>query len=386
MFSKTKLIDLKQYLREYANFLGLPMFGIASPEPLLNLEEVLERRRDEGLESPFERKWQPKVRCRPDTILPSVRSIVCVGMPYFPTAPGSFSLPEASPIPWGIARFARGQDYHYVLKDKLELLADYLRSATNLEFEYVAGVDSIPLVERAFAYRAGLGWYGKNNLLINPQYGSWFVLGELLTNIPFDPDEPLESNCGDCEMCVKACPTEALTSLHSLDTRKCISCLTQSKQNVPVELLDKIGLSVFGCDICQEVCPWNRIVSGENKRNELTGANEVTEGKDAVEANPASKKSPAVNVDDSAAWDALSRLFFMSDGEFRDLYGALGFGWAGRELLRRNGALAIGNNGREQYIPALEAGLKSSSAQVHECSEWALLSLKRNKFRQYQSK
>lgn len=377
MFSKTKLIDLKQDLKEYANLLGLPIFGISSPEPLLNLEDVLERRRDEGLESHFERKWQPKERCWPETILPSVKSIVCVGMPYYPIDPGSYRLPEASPIPWGIARFARGQDYHYVLKEKLELLADYLRSATNCEFEYVAGVDSIPLVERAFAYRAGLGWYGKNNLLINPRYGSWFVLGELLTNIPFAPDGPLESNCGSCEMCVKACPTAALISPHSLDTRKCISCLTQSKQNVPVELLDKVSLSVFGCDICQEVCPWNQIASGENKRNELTRANGVTEGKDAVEPDPASKKSPAVNVDDSAAWDALSRLFFMSDGEFRDLYGALGFGWAGRELLRRNGALAIGSNGMEPYIPALEEGSRSSSAQVRECSEWALLSLKK---------
>jgi len=252
MVNKLNLRIIKQRAKEYAKDIGLPIFGVASPEPLSHLRVLLEKRKREGLESPFEKRWQTEVRCRPDFLLSSVKSIICVGLPYYPSSAG-----EVQPL-WGISRHAWGRDYHLVLKEKLELLGDFLRSLTGAGFEYKTVVDSVPLVERALAHRAGLGWYGKNNLLINPYYGSWFVLGELLTNLELEPDAPLDKNCGSCEICLKACPTGALLAPYQLDARRCVSCLTQSKDDVPPGLREKVGRSVYGCDICQEVCPVNR--------------------------------------------------------------------------------------------------------------------------------
>ncbi|MGI6554247.1 MAG: tRNA epoxyqueuosine(34) reductase QueG [Bacillota bacterium] len=329
--------SVKERTRHYAEKIGLPLLGIASPEPLFHLYKLLEERKRDGLDSPFEKRWKPESRCRPDLLLPSVRSIICVGMPYY-----SQSIDNV-PSLWGVSRFARGRDYHMVLKEKLELLAEFLGDLTGPGFEYRAAVDSVPLVERALAHRAGLGWYGKNNLLINPDYGSWFVIGELLTNIPLEPDAGPEENCGDCELCLKACPTGALVEPYKIDAKKCLSCLTQVKEPVPAGLREKFGGSIFGCDICQEVCPKNRQLYGTGK-----------------------------NVETGNFTEFLTALFDISEIEFKGRYGTAGFAWVGTELLRRNAALVLGCKGKEEYIPVLAKALTSPSPQVRSHGAWAL--------------
>ena len=280
-------------------------------------------------------------------MLPSVKSVICVGMPYY-----SHSFDGLMPL-WGISRFARGIDYHVVLKEKLELLASFLVSYIGSRFEYRIAVDSVPLVERALAHRAGLGWYGKNNWLINPNYGSWFVIGELLTNVPLQPDSSLERDCGDCDLCLRACPTGALEEPYTINTNKCLSCLTQIKKSVPVGYRNKFRRSIFGCDICQEVCPVNR---------QLYGTGKFAEDQEAIES--------------------LKVLFNLTEKEFRQNYGATGFAWVGIELLQRNAVLALGCTGREEYVSVLAKALTSSSPLVRSHGAWALAQIGGKKSRE----
>lgn len=350
MDNEKDLAIIKRRLRGYAKELGLPIFGVASPEPIGSLVELLARRRQQGLESHFEKRWNPEARCRPDNILASVKSIICVGMPYYSTPGETSSL-------WGIARFARGRDYHIVLKDKLELLAVFLGSLTGPDFEYRTAVDSVPLVERALAYRAGLGWYGKNNLLINPDYGSWFVLGELFTNVSLEPDAPLDAHCGSCELCLKACPTGALIAPYQLDSRKCVSCITQKKGEVPVPLREKVSQTLLGCDVCQEVCPRNKAASA-CRNNGAEGA-ESLQGKDFP-------------------GDDLAALLHFTGPEFTERYGETGFAWA-KDLIQRNAVLALGCHGGAKYLSVLEDVLESGSPQVRAHAAWALAQIRGQK-------
>lgn len=337
MKKSTDAAELKSRIKQYAKKIGLPIFGVTSPEPLLHLKSLLEKRRNEGFESPFEKNWGIEARCRPSLLLPSVKSIICVGMPYHST-----SADSVRPL-WGVSRFAWGIDYHIELKDKLEVLAVFLRSATGPGFKYSAVVDSVPLVERALAHRAGLGWYGKNNLLINPEYGSLFVIGELLTNVPLEPDSSLEADCGECNLCLDACPTGALFNPYELNANKCISCLTQVKNTVPVNLRELTGKAVFGCDLCQEVCPRNmQMLSCSNENLQKSPINE------------------------------LAAVFDLTEREFRNRFGKTGFSWGGKELLQRNAALALGSDGSEENIYALGKALMISSPNVRSHAAWSL--------------
>lgn len=192
-------------------------------------------------------------RVDPATYLPGARSVICVALNYF-TEPLDVGLPAN---PGRIARYARGHDYHTFLKDRLYDLADWLReqwpgSVTR------CGTDAAPIMEKELAARAGLGWVGKNTLVINPQLGSWLLLGEVITTLSLAVDQPITDHCGTCTRCLDACPTQALTP-YVIDPRRCISYLTiESRGDVALELSEPIGDWLFGCDICQDVCPWNK--------------------------------------------------------------------------------------------------------------------------------
>lgn len=320
--------------------IGLPIFGVASPEPFSELEDLLKARRESGRESPFEKRWCEKTRCSPKLVFPEVRSVICVGLPYFqPDVYGASEEPR-----WSVSRFAWGKDYHVVLREKLEKLAVFLKQQVGPEFKYFACVDSVPLIERALAFRAGLGWYGKNNLLVNPEYGSWFVLGELLVNISLPPDSPIEGECGDCEACIRACPSGALEQF-DLDAGKCISCMTQISRPIASELRAYAGRSLFGCDICQEVCPKNHKILH-------MGKGEVT---------------PLVFTG-----EGLAELLEITEEEFRERFGSTGFAWGGRDLLQRNAVIALGSTGMEKYIPPLSKALVKLAPQVRGHAAWAL--------------
>jgi epoxyqueuosine reductase len=200
------------------------------------------------------------VRDDPRNLLPTAQSVVCVGKLYNTPHPRTTEIDDTK-RGW-ISRYAWGADYHDVLRQGLEMLVRRIQELHNEPFDWKICVDTAPLLERSYARAAGLGWIGKNTCLINQQQGSWFFLGELLLSIKLTPDAPPPDRCGSCTRCIDACPTAAIvpdtTGGWTLDARACISYLTIEKRGeIANELAERIGSHVFGCDICQDVCPWN---------------------------------------------------------------------------------------------------------------------------------
>jgi len=244
-------------------------------------------------------------------------------------------------------------DYHDLLRDKLKQLADAvheLRPGCRTR----GVVDTAPLLERDFAKLAGLGWFGKNTMLINKRAGSWLLLAALLTDLDLDLDAPHStSHCGTCTRCLDVCPTNAFPEPYVLDARRCISYLTiELRQQIPSELRDGIGNWLFGCDLCQDVCPWNR--------------------KAPVTSEPAFQPQPDLRPADAADILKMSHSEFVSRFEHTPLERP---GWDG---LRRNAAIVLGNSGDRTVIPILVALENDPSPLVHEAVRWALEKLRRS--------
>lgn len=247
-----------------------------------------------------------------------------------------------------VSRYALGRDYHKLVRKRLQQLATRIQEAIG-PFGYRAFVDSAPVLEKALAQQAGLGWIGKNTLLLNRQAGSWFFLGELFVDIPLPLDEPVsESHCGRCQACLDICPTKAFAGPYRLDARRCISYLTiELKGAIPVELRPLIGNRVFGCDDCQLVCPWNRF------------------------ARPSSEPDfqPRHGLDSGT----LAELFLWTEEEFLARTEGSPLRRAGHERWLRNLAVGLGN--APSTIPVIEAlrqRLNHSSELVREHVQWAL--------------
>src|SRR4051812_31464824 len=189
-------------------------------------------------------------------VLPSAQSVISLGLVY--NAPKPYSTENGDPGTAAIARYAWGDDYHVEIGRRLDALVERLRIAAGAAFEGRAYVDTGPVQERVFAQYAGLGWIGKNTCLINRDIGSWFFLAEIICNLPLAPDAPALDHCGTCSRCIEACPTGALVEPGVLDATRCLSYLTiELKGSIPAEHRASIGEHAYGCDICQEVCPWN---------------------------------------------------------------------------------------------------------------------------------
>jgi epoxyqueuosine reductase len=205
-----------------------------------------------------------EVRSDPRLLLPTARSIICVGKLYNTSQP--YSTDFAEPGRGWISRYAWGRDYHVVVRKGLQRLAARLKQACATAFDWKICVDTAPLMERAYARRAGLGWIGKNSCLISQGQGSWFFLAELLVSLEIEPDAPPPDRCGSCTRCIDACPTHAIVPAgygkgpeYTVDSRLCISYLTiELRGEIPEALRPALGSHLFGCDICQDVCPWNR--------------------------------------------------------------------------------------------------------------------------------
>lgn len=188
-------------------------------------------------------------RLDPQKIMPNTKSIICCSLNY---------LPLRHKTPTIVAKYALGRDYHKIIRKKLKLLAKKIERAIG-KFNYRVFCDSAPVLEKALAEKAGLGWIGKNTLLINPELGSYFFLGVMLTDLDLPLDAPIKSRCGNCNKCFDSCPTRALIAPHKLDARRCIAYLTiEHRSEIPQNLQSAIGAKIFGCDLCQEACPWNR--------------------------------------------------------------------------------------------------------------------------------
>lgn len=279
----------------------------------------------------------------PRSVLESVRSVLMLALPYRTSEPES-----CQPGQGRISRYAWGPgDYHDVIHDKLHALADWLR-------EQVPGaecrgvVDSAPLLEREFAVLAGLGWIGKNTLLLNKPAGSYFFLAALLTNLDLPVDEAFTTDhCGSCRACLDACPTQAFPQPYVLDATKCISYLTiELREAIPVSLREGMGDWLFGCDVCQDVCPWNH-------RAPLSGE---------LAFQPRADENP---VD-------LIALFDLDDAAFKKRFRDSPLWRSKRRGILRNAAIVLGNQRAERAIPALVRGLNDTEPLIRGAAAWAL--------------
>ncbi|MGC2530201.1 MAG: tRNA epoxyqueuosine(34) reductase QueG, partial [Candidatus Acidiferrum sp.] len=323
-------------------------------------------------------------RIDPQSIMPGLRSVIVCALNYNSSAPRSvdaFQLDQTEPHGW-ISRYAWGQDYHEVLQQRLQKFAGILVERSTQPFETRIYADTGPLNERVFARYAGLGWLGKNTLLLNSKLGSWFFLGAILTTLDISPtlgpaELPPPDLCGSCTKCIDACPTGALVEPYLMDARLCISYLTiELRGSIPEVLRQPMGRHVFGCDICQDVCPWNRRApvteapefqprtfpsAGRNEPQEF-----VTSGAQADE-------------DESLFLPRLEWLAALTEEQFRAAFRGSAIKRAKWQGLVRNTCIAIGNSApssrsspRERICTLLKRLSASSDPVIAESAQWAL--------------
>jgi epoxyqueuosine reductase len=331
--------SLEARIKGQAHALGFELAGIAPAAPADGFDRLRDwLGRDFAGEMDYMRR-HAEARRHPAGVLPEVRSVVMVGMNY--------NADQDGPPTGKIARYARGADYHDVLRQRLnQLLAWVQEQRPGCRGRGV--VDTAPLLERDFARRAGLGWFGKNTMLLNKRHGSYFFLGALLLDLELRPDPPHEaSHCGTCTACLDACPTQAFAAPGLLDSRRCLSYLTiELKGSVPEEMRPAMSEWLFGCDVCQEVCPWNR--------------------KAPPAAEPALRPRP-----DLIAVDPLE-LLGLSDEEFRRRFRGTALWRTRRRGLLRNAALILGHRGDPAALPALRRALDDPQPVIREAAQWAI--------------
>jgi epoxyqueuosine reductase len=338
-------------IKSKAQELGFDLCGIAAAGRPPRLErlaswldrgfagdmEYLDRSRDERLD--------------PERVLPTVRSIVSLGVVYNTDRPYSTAL-EAGRA--AVSRYAWGEDYHDVLRDRLRPFVSWLAEAAGPGFEAFSCVDNGPVQERVWAEQAGLGWIGKNTCLINPSAGSWLFLAEVLTNAELEPDAPGVDQCGTCTRCLDACPTGAIVEPYVVDATRCLSYLTiESREPVDAPLRSEITQQIYGCDICQDVCPWNR--------------------------RAATSDDPAWQAKDGLAYPPLLDLCRLSDDGWRTHIRDSAMRRAGLKRIRRSLAYAAASlppDERQSAIDALSSQPSARDADVADAIAWATETLK----------
>ena len=319
------------------------LVAVASADEFASDREEALRRIDAGLMDglPWFNRQRVQRGTDPEALLPGARSIISLGWNYYPAED-----PPASGDQGLIARYARGRDYHRVMKRRMRRMVLDLTERIGERFAARWHVDDGPMLDRAAAARAGLGWFGKNGNILNPTYGSWLLLGQIITDLPLAPDTPLAKTCGQCTRCMPACPTDAIVAPYVVDNRRCISYLTiEHKGVIPVELRSFMGNWVFGCDICQEVCPVNR-------KAKFTG-------------------DPNFGRTDLSAVD-LVELLEMTDERFRERFAGTPVMRAKRVGMQRNACVALGNAGDPAAVPALTRALRCAPPLVRCHAAWAL--------------
>ncbi len=287
-----------------------------------------------------------ELRVSPQLLVPDTLRALCVRMDYALTSSNSIAELK-SPDKAYISRYARGRDYHKLMRKRLQQLANRITEAAG-PFGYRAFVDSAPVLERALAEKSGMGWIGKNTMLINRKAGSWFFLAELFTDLPLPTDSPTTKHCGSCTACLDICPTNAFVGPNILDARRCISYLTiELRTAIPEQLRPLMGNRIFGCDDCQLICPWNKFTR-------------ISKEKDFA---------PRHGLDDNS----LVNLFYWSEEEFIQKTEGSAIRRIGHECWLRNIAVALGNAASSpEIIQALQARRQHTSALVREHVEWAL--------------
>lgn len=335
--------QLKKDIIEYAHQIGIDSIGFTTADPFDELKQKLVDYHAKGYASGFEES-DIELRVNPKLSMPTARFIIAIAVGYpnkLKDAPKSVRGDRRGMF----ARASWGQDYHTIMRKRLDKLGEYIKSRVP-DVEMLSMVDTGVLSDRAVAERAGLGFTGRNGFVINPDLGTWTYLGEMLVSIPFEPDDPLLDSCGDCTICVDRCPTGALVGNGQLNSQKCISFLTQTKGYLPDEYRYKIGNRLYGCDTCQQVCPKNRGINTEH---------------DDIVLEPEILKP------------RLIPLLQMSNKEFKNTYGHLAGAWRGKKPIQRNAIIALAHFNETAALPELkEVALNDPRPMIRATAYWAI--------------
>jgi epoxyqueuosine reductase len=332
--------DLKQSIKDRARQLGFNLAGVTTPQAPAYYSTV-EHWLAQGRHGAMHYLATDQARARradPKKILPDCKSILVLATPYSPPLPMSEG-PGAR-----VASYAVGEDYHHVLPARMKELVRFIEEQVGGPVKNRWYTDTGPILERDLAQRAGIGWIGKNTCLIHPKIGSYFFLSEIFLDLDLEPDPPfVTDHCGTCTLCIDACPTDCILPDRTLDATRCISYLTiELREDIPVELREKIGGWVFGCDICQMACPWNRFAS---------------QGDPAFDA-----AIPPPSPEDLT----------LTPQAFNQRFKRTPVTRAKRRGYLRNVAVALGNTGDTHSLPVLQSALDDDEPMVREHARWAM--------------
>ena len=339
-------MNIKEEIIKLSKDIGISKIGFTTADDFDYLEKSLRLAVEEGRNSGFEHK-NIEERIKPKLSLASAKTIISIAVAYphkLKQQPQktAYKRGKFTPNSWGL-------DYHYVLQDKLDRLAKGIEELT-ADFEYKGMVDTGALVDTAVARRAGIGFIGKNGLVISKEFGSYMFLGELITNLDIEPDQPVDYDCGDCNRCVTACPTSCLIGDGTMNAKRCLSFQTQDKGIMDLEFRKKIKTVIYGCDICQICCPYNK-------------------GLD----NPL-----ATDIDPELAHPELLPFLELSNGQFKEKFGHIAGSWRGKNILQRNAIIALANANDRSAIPKLLEIIDKGQNPIHIATAiWALSQLVR---------
>ena len=339
-----KVSQLQEELIQYATSIGVDKIGFTTAAPFHELKNRLRRQQQLGYQSGFEES-DIELRTEPLKLLEDAESIIAIAIAY-PSRMQDAPQGKKGERRGIFCRASWGVDYHTAVRERLQLIEAWLQERVpNVKVKSM--VDTGELVDRAVAERAGIGWSGKNCSIITPEFGSYVYLGEIMTNIPFAPDTPIEDECGDCNLCIDVCPTGAIVAPGQLNSQRCIAFLTQTKGFLPDEFRSKIGNRLYGCDTCQTVCPKNK--------GKLNWIHE--------EFKP----------DPEIAKPLLQPLLSISNKEFKSKFGHVSGSWRGKKPIQRNAILALAHFKEESAMPDLVQVLQKDERPVlRGTAAWAI--------------
>ncbi|MDY4762287.1 tRNA epoxyqueuosine(34) reductase QueG [Streptococcus thoraltensis] len=334
-------MDIKVEIQKLAKEIGISKIGFTTADDFDYLEKTLRAGVEEGRTTGFEHKVIEE-RLKPKLSLESAKTIISIAVAYpnkLPVKPPKtqYKRGKITPNSWGL-------DYHYVLQDKLNRLAKGIEELTE-DFEYKGMVDTGALVDTVVAKRAGIGFIGKNGLVISKEFGSYMYLGELITNLEIEPDQEVDYGCGDCTRCLESCPTSCLIGDGTMNARRCLSFQTQDKGMMAMEFRKKIKTVIYGCDICQICCPYNRGID-----------------------NPL-----ASEIDPELAQPELIPFLELTNRSFKEQFGMIAGSWRGKNILQRNAIIALANAHDRSAVVKLVEIIDKNNNPIHTATAiWAL--------------